>query len=256
MDWHTKELGKQSGTLDLLVVRAFNYKEDYLNTLMDFVTNLFPLLNMPPNTKVVSIRLPKKWIAYPSVSCSYPYTGRFIFAIKVWRNHPAKWLAVMDGDVIPTRKTALIELHQFLMEEAKTLITTRKIFSDTMNVVDIFSNKTWFSQKSRFALMGATTAPMHGLICFHHKLIPLLQKIVCSFPISLFSEYLMSTTLPPINIQTFPPKILSLLPTYHKITITDSTPAFVHFAGGLATTKEYTNVMRTALDAWERLSLS
>lgn len=244
-------LGKQGGYLDVLVVRAYRYRDSVINALLHKITRLWDWLEIPQNTKVITIHFAPKWVHYSSAHHCFPLIGRYYYAVNEWQMYPAKWLIIVDGDVIPTRRSALFELCNFVTSQQNADVITRHIVTDWFRLPAHTIN--WVLRVCRTSLAGiSVNTPSEGIICFRFPTIKFLSTILSYYQQPyMWSELRSSTLIPPSRIVELPPYLCELRTPNEHILVTHNAPAFYHFSSEHKF--DYAKFSRIINDAWERL---
>ncbi|MEM2460403.1 MAG: hypothetical protein QXV20_03970 [Candidatus Hadarchaeales archaeon] len=232
-----------------LVVRSWYYHDPRARALISVVDNLWNLLEVPPSTKVVTKTIPKPWWNYNPKSRGF-YYGRYWMAWEEWKYCPAQFLLVVDADVIPTNKKALVNLCNFLDRIPPHIgIVTREVVVRVETLVG-----------QRFVhTAGIGFMPSEGISVWQGKYIPSLffskvyQYLWVTSPHVKWahgvdvSEGIYTCGLPPIPMMTFPPEILVLIGTDTVVTEElFSKTNFIH-ASGSVVRPEFAQVVFTAL---------
>lgn len=223
--------GKQGGYLDCLIVRCYRYADKEYNTVLDKLTLVWSSLHIPNNTKLVSLKFPQKCISYSSSDRSFPSVGRYYYSIELWSTHPAYWLVIFDGDVIPTRATALEELHEYLMKNTDAHIITRHVNTDWHELSVNFTR--WANHKLRKSLNGISiSAIAEGIIGINWRAIRFFSAMLPTLHRNFgFMELHLPNYLPhQLRVREFPVDIAEVTHPANTVMFTDTRPAFIQFS--------------------------
>lgn len=243
--------GKADGKLDLLVVRAYNYSTDVVNGILDKVTELWHSgLVIPPNTKLVSLRLPPavKW--YRDFGAGWGFRAKFLSALEEYKAHPAQWLVIVDADVLPTRETALVELHTFLTNLPRSVqaATRYPILGATEDIGEL---RRWWVYTLRASINGISISPSMGVFALRHGMLPHISLSYALGVIKASDELYLSTEVFFISVVSFPKYLCEIYSVKHPPSIIGrNSPAFLHFAGG---NDYYHAYARVVTDCWDRI---
>lgn len=251
MDTQKVVYGKKGGYLDMVVVRVYRYKKRAAQVIMDKVTEMWRYLDIPPNTKVVNVCAPTKWGYNNNPLSNFASSCRFACALIEFSYNPAQWFVIVDADVIPTRRSALTELHDFLMcnpQCANADIATRHIITDWFILCDKLRAR-------RVSCSGINTnAISEGIVAMRYKLMRLLSNwSVFLLSNNYFTEMEYSMLLPQLRFVEFPLHICEVVNIYEVRWVTDLSPAFLHPSGGDYSAPHIAQLSRVISSAWERL---
>lgn len=220
--------------MKFLVVRAWYYDDPRIQAVMGMVDKLWELLEVPPLTKVVTRHLSTIWKGLPFQKRGF-YYARYWAAWEEWKICPARFLVIVDADVIPTNRKALVNLCNFLDQiPAHIGIVTRETIGRVENTLRqrfvIFNNVGFMPSEGISAWQGKYIPAllMHKMYQYPWVAYPLLKS---KYEISM-SEGIYTCGLPPIPMVTFPKEILILTGTGAAVPpeVIDSTN-FIHPSG-------------------------
>lgn len=243
--------GKKGGYLDMVVVRIYRYKKRAAQVIMDKITEMWRCLDMPINTKVISVRAPIKWGYNNNPLSNFAMSCRFACAPIEFSYNPAQWFVIIDADVIPTRRSALVELHDFLMHNPHCTnadIATRHIITD------------WFMLRDKLLTYRtacnsiSVNAISQGIVAARYKLMRLLSNWAAFLLANVYStEIFYSMLLPQLRFVEFPARLCEVVNIYEVRWVTDLSPAFLHPSGGDYSAPHIAQLSRVISSAWERL---
>lgn len=223
--------------MKFLIVRSRHYLDPRARAIIKVVDELWNLLEIPPSMKYVVKDIPPLWWNYNPKSRRF-YYARYWLAWEEWKEHPTEFLLVVDADVVPTNKKALVKLREFLEQVPPHIgIVTREVVTRVESMLG-----------KRFVhTSGIGFMPSEGISVWRGKYIPALffskvfQYLWVTSPFVKWahgvdvSEGIYTCGLPPIPMMTFPPEILILIgtDTYVEESFLEKTN-FIHPSGSVA----------------------
>lgn len=235
--------------MKFLIVRSRYYFDPRAQAIIKVVDELWRLLEVPPQTKVVTRDIPPRWWNYNILNQEF-YYARYWLAWEEWKEYPAEFLIIVDADVVPTNRKALVNLCNFLNEIPSHIgIVTREVVARVETLLGC-----------RFLhTSGIKFVPSEGISAWRGKYIPplILSKVFqylwvispyvkWSFGIDI-SEGIYTCGLPPIPMVTFPPEIIILIRADTSVDEEIFSKAnFIHPSGSVASVP-YAQLVFTAL---------
>lgn len=191
--------------MEMLVVRAGYYLNKKRQAVVDMITRLWERLTIPNTAKVVTRQTPPLWWAGKYKAYGFHYY-RYFAAWEEWKYCPAKFLVLVDIDVLPTHRGALYALLDYLKSLPPGVgLVTRQLVAGLTPPVE----------------GSLTLSPSEGLWVIIDRYIPpvllhQLQKflVACS---SFRQNYVFKAegqlveNLPPVPTVCFPSNLLTIV---------------------------------------------
>jgi len=156
--------------MEFLIVRSGWYKDPKKMAVIRVINTLWDLLIVPEGVKVITKEIPPTFWANERKRFGYHFY-RYWSAWEEWKYYPSQYLAIVDIDVIPLRRDALVQLYSFLKEKIKdqSCVVTREPIA--------FAHDRWFSKDQ--SRSGLFLVPSEGILILSGQIIPLVLQSEC-----------------------------------------------------------------------------
>jgi len=156
--------------MEFLVVRSGWYSDPKKMAVVKVINILWDLLTVPEGVKVVTKETPPTFRANERKQFGYHFC-RYWSAWEEWKYCPSQYLAIVDIDIVPLRRDALIQLYSFLKAKVKdqSCIVTREPIA--------FAHDWWFSKD--LSRSGLFLTPSEGFLILSGQAIPLVLQSEC-----------------------------------------------------------------------------
>jgi len=181
--------------MEFLVVRSGWYNDPKKMAVVKVINTLWDLLVVPDGVKVVTKETPPTFWANERKRFGYHFY-RYWSAWEEWKYCPSQYLAIVDIDVVPLRRDALVRLYSFLKEKIKdqSCIVTREPIA--------FAHDLWFSRNH--SRSGVFLTPSEGFLILSGQAVPVVLQSEClhflTSPLSV-RVYDMNTKVGPYFVQ-------------------------------------------------------
>jgi len=156
--------------MEFLVVRSGWYKDPKRMAVVKVINTLWDLLTVPEGVKVITKETSPTFWANERKRFGYHFY-RYWSAWEEWKYCPSQYLAIVDIDVVPLRKDALVRLYSFLKEKVKdqSCVVTREPIA--------FAHDLWLS--GDHSRGGLFLTPSEGFLILSGQVVPLVLQSEC-----------------------------------------------------------------------------